>query len=80
MEGSISKPSAKRVALVTGGNRGMGFEICRQLASNGLAVVLTARSAARGAEAVAKLQGLRPLRRRVPRAGDHGRCQRRSLG
>jgi (+)-neomenthol dehydrogenase len=47
-----------RVALVTGGNRGMGFEICRQLASSGLTVVLTARNEARGAEAVDRLRGL----------------------
>lgn len=47
-----------RVALVTGGNRGMGFEICRQLASSGLTVVLTARSETRGAEAARELRGL----------------------
>jgi len=46
------------VALVTGGNRGMGFEICRQLASSGLTVVLTARSETRGAEAARELRGL----------------------
>ncbi|KAL5665967.1 hypothetical protein ACJX0J_026075, partial [Zea mays] len=45
------------VALVTGGNRGMGFEICRQLASSGLTVVLTARSETRGAEAARELHG-----------------------
>nr|CAB3450482.1 unnamed protein product [Digitaria exilis] len=48
----------KRVALVTGGNRGMGFEICRQLASSGLTVVLTARDEKKGTEAVEKLRGL----------------------
>ncbi|CAN6273636.1 unnamed protein product [Urochloa humidicola] len=58
MEGAIPKPSEKRVALVTGGNRGMGFEICRQLSSSGLTVVLTARDEKRGAEAVQKLRGL----------------------
>ncbi|WVZ74450.1 hypothetical protein U9M48_022629 [Paspalum notatum var. saurae] len=47
-----------RVALVTGGNRGMGFEICRQLASSGLTVVLTARDGERGAEAVGRLRRL----------------------
>ena len=47
-----------RVALVTGGNRGMGFEICWQLASSGLAVVLTARDERRGTEAAARLRGL----------------------
>ena len=37
------------VSLVTGGNRGIGREVCRQLAGRGHAVVLTARSAAAAA-------------------------------
>uniref|UniRef100_A0A452ZYH2 (+)-neomenthol dehydrogenase n=2 Tax=Aegilops tauschii subsp. strangulata TaxID=200361 RepID=A0A452ZYH2_AEGTS len=56
MEGSINGPSKKRVAVVTGGNRGMGLEICRQLAAHGLTVVLTARDEKRGAEAAEKLR------------------------
>src|SRR5438477_2611500 len=39
------------VSLVTGGNRGIGREVCRQLAGQGHAVVLTARSASSAAEA-----------------------------
>ncbi|KAL6341992.1 hypothetical protein AAG906_038238 [Vitis piasezkii] len=35
--------------------KGIGLEICRQLASNGVMVVLTARDEKRGLEAVAKL-------------------------
>jgi NAD(P)-dependent dehydrogenase (short-subunit alcohol dehydrogenase family) len=37
-----------RIAIVTGGNRGIGFEICRQLALKKFEVVLTARDAAKG--------------------------------
>lgn len=32
-----------KVAVVTGGNRGIGKEVCRQLAQSGMLVVLTAR-------------------------------------
>jgi NAD(P)-dependent dehydrogenase (short-subunit alcohol dehydrogenase family) len=39
---------AERVALVTGANRGIGLEICRQLARGGHRVVLTSRDAAQG--------------------------------
>jgi NAD(P)-dependent dehydrogenase (short-subunit alcohol dehydrogenase family) len=48
--------AAERIALVTGGNRGIGLEIARQLAQQGLAVVLTARDAAKGKAAVKALQ------------------------
>ncbi|KAM0059670.1 putative (+)-neomenthol dehydrogenase [Helianthus debilis subsp. tardiflorus] len=44
-----------RCAVVTGGNKGIGFEICRQLALNGIQVVLTARNENRGVGAVEKL-------------------------
>ncbi|XP_021318384.1 (+)-neomenthol dehydrogenase isoform X1 [Sorghum bicolor] len=45
-----------RVAVVTGGNKGIGLEVCRQLASNGITVVLTARDEKRGAAAVEELK------------------------
>uniref|UniRef100_A0A0E0NIC0 Salutaridine reductase n=1 Tax=Oryza rufipogon TaxID=4529 RepID=A0A0E0NIC0_ORYRU len=45
-----------RVAVVTGGNRGVGLEICRQLASNGILVVLTARDEKKGSQAVKALE------------------------
>jgi NAD(P)-dependent dehydrogenase (short-subunit alcohol dehydrogenase family) len=43
------------VAVVTGGNRGIGLEVCRQLASLGHVVVLTARDAAKAESAAARL-------------------------
>src|SRR5215208_5059429 len=45
-----------RIAVVTGGNKGIGFEICRQLAGKGINVVLTARDRTRGLRAVKTLQ------------------------
>lgn len=58
MEGSISNPPDTSIAVVTGGNKGIGFEVCRQLAGGGFTVVLTARDETRGAEAVEKLKAL----------------------
>src|SRR5262249_32840051 len=43
------------IIVVTGGNRGIGFEICRQLAGRGAQVVLTARKPEAGEEAARKL-------------------------
>ena len=42
-----------RTALVTGGNRGIGLEVCRQLAARGLHVLLSARDLAK-ADAAAR--------------------------
>ncbi|OJH37159.1 SDR family oxidoreductase [Cystobacter ferrugineus] len=47
---------ATGVALVTGGNRGLGFEVCRQLGQRGLRVLLSARDIAEGARATAALR------------------------
>jgi len=44
------------IALVTGGNRGIGFEVCRQLGRLGYAVLLGARDLARGEEAADALR------------------------
>jgi len=46
---------AERIALVTGGNRGIGFEICRQLAQAGVRVILTSRNEEAGSAAVGEL-------------------------
>lgn len=50
----------ERIAIVTGANRGLGLEACRQLATRGLRVVLTARDGAKAEAAAASLhaQGL----------------------
>ncbi|KAJ7951113.1 (+)-neomenthol dehydrogenase [Quillaja saponaria] len=48
--------AAKRYAVVTGSNKGIGFGICKQLASNGITVVLTAIVEKEGLEAVEKLK------------------------
>jgi NAD(P)-dependent dehydrogenase (short-subunit alcohol dehydrogenase family) len=45
----------KKIALVTGGNRGLGFETCRQLAQLGLTVILSARDTTNGEIAAKQL-------------------------
>ncbi len=44
-----------RVAIVTGANRGIGYETCRQLAKKGVRVLLTSRDAAKGRAASVQL-------------------------
>lgn len=44
-------------ALVTGANRGLGLEVCRQLAARGLTVYLSARDLAKARAAAASIAG-----------------------
>jgi len=44
-----------KIALVTGGNRGIGLEICRQLAEQGITVLMGSRELAKGETAVSHL-------------------------
>lgn len=46
----------KKIALVTGANKGIGLETARQLAAQGMTVLVGSRDAQRGEEAVEKLQ------------------------
>jgi NAD(P)-dependent dehydrogenase (short-subunit alcohol dehydrogenase family) len=48
----------KQVAFVTGGNRGIGYEMVKQLALNGFKVILASRDPKMGHEAAQKLKGL----------------------
>jgi NAD(P)-dependent dehydrogenase (short-subunit alcohol dehydrogenase family) len=52
----VNRPQQPRVALVTGGNRGIGFEICRGLARAGVHVLLGARDEGKGKRAVGELK------------------------
>ena len=49
-----------RVAVVTGGNSGLGLETARELARHGARVILTARDPAKGQTAVADIQASAP--------------------
>jgi NAD(P)-dependent dehydrogenase (short-subunit alcohol dehydrogenase family) len=50
------KDQTGRIALVTGANRGLGFEACRQLAQCGFHVILTSRDKRQGKEAADALR------------------------
>jgi len=74
-----------KVAVVTGGNGGIGFGIARGLAQAGCRVALWARNADKNASAVAparngrRCRGLRLRRHRSPRRRSGGRRDRRAL-
>jgi NAD(P)-dependent dehydrogenase (short-subunit alcohol dehydrogenase family) len=65
-----------RTALVTGGNRGIGYEVCRQLRELGLDVVLTARDPD-AASAAAEELGARPEQLDVTDPESVASCARR---
>ena len=56
MAGRTRTAKQKKIAVVTGANRGLGLEACRQIATMGYRVVLTARGKTKGERAVAGLR------------------------
>ncbi|MGZ3529879.1 MAG: SDR family oxidoreductase [Vulcanimicrobiaceae bacterium] len=51
----MKNATTRPVAVVTGGNRGIGLEVCRQLAGKGYAVVLGSRDLNKGRAAAARI-------------------------
>lgn len=50
-------PNEPRIAVVTGGNRGIGLEVCRQLAQHNHIVILGSRDDTKGREAAREVSG-----------------------
>ncbi|KAF7006653.1 hypothetical protein CFC21_021678 [Triticum aestivum] len=53
---AAGKQASHRLAVVTGGNKGVGLEVCRQLAAVGVMVILTARNEKRGKDAAESIR------------------------
>jgi NAD(P)-dependent dehydrogenase (short-subunit alcohol dehydrogenase family) len=52
----MSLETNQRIALITGGNRGIGFETARQLAGRGFHVVIAARNQSDGQKSAERIQ------------------------
>jgi NAD(P)-dependent dehydrogenase (short-subunit alcohol dehydrogenase family) len=65
----------KKIALITGANKGLGFEMARQLGQAGVTVIVAARDPQLGEAAAAKLRGegldAQFLKLDVTKPGDH---------
>ncbi len=60
-----------KIMLVTGGNRGIGREICRQLAALGHTVLLGSRDLKKGEEVAARMEGeVLPVKLEVTKEAD----------
>jgi NAD(P)-dependent dehydrogenase (short-subunit alcohol dehydrogenase family) len=53
----VDMSTAKKIALVTGANKGLGLEMSKQLSQAGVTVIMAARDTERGQAAAEKLKG-----------------------
>src|ERR1700736_4430274 len=55
-KGVTAMSDLKKIALITGANKGIGFEIARRLGAQGIIVLVGARDQGRGDEAARRLK------------------------